>query len=459
MGLGDNIGNEAAAVPYGAGRTDLQPDTPALPWDNVRLGAEPPACRAAGSATVHPVLHDGPAALEALSTIRVSSPRCGHVLSIDPPAIVNRGTGRLAFCAAAPADLVEDVIRAFQLGTRDFDGRTVLTGTNGLAPSFAVLRCDECGQLHLTVVSYGEFQPERFQLIFEGLAAFDDTSQPIVLDAGATEGEAGRPAPGHHAAGALIGGDPVPIAVAASTAEGGPTGEPRLVRPGGAPSTGPDPGGPDPSGSGSPAATAGIDPTGPGTDLPGPGPDSGSRPLSAITTGELPLIAAGERATKRRPVAPLPPIEERTPGQRVLAIVAVALVAVAVVWVHASTWAAWTRSGDLANTGRATIATVEGTESFDTGSDKSYSVSYAYKAVDEQGRATDETGQQDVDEATFERANVDRTIEVRYDPAEPTRSAVARSDDLRTRYLAVVVFDVAVLVAAWRLWPRLRRYL
>ncbi len=67
MGLGDNIGNEAAALPRDLADGDT--GGPALPWDNVRLGAEPPSTRAAGTSGLRPMLHDGPAALDTLSVI------------------------------------------------------------------------------------------------------------------------------------------------------------------------------------------------------------------------------------------------------------------------------------------------------------------------------------------------------------------------------------------------------
>lgn len=417
MGVGDTNGNEAATLPVGLPMSEPAP--PALPWDNVRLGAEPPSSRAAGWNNLRPLLHDGPAALESLSIIRVTSPRCGHVVSVDPVAIVTRGTGRLAFSAAAPAELVDDVMRAFQLSSRDFDGRLVLTGTNGLAPSFAVLRCEQCVQMHLTVVSYGEVQPERFQLVFEGLTAIDDLSPAITLAA-----------------------DPTGTAGTAGTTEHG-AGFPALHGPGG---------------NAGPWAEAER----PLIDLTDGASASPASPHGATALGAAALgVERSRRSRARRrggPIAVPPPAPSPDFGAR-LAIVAALVVVVAVlIWVHLSTWAAWSRSGGLANTGTATVAEVVASESIDNGSDKTYSITYRYKAVDRQGRATDEPGQQTVDRETFEAARDRPSINVRYDPDDPSRSALARDDDLTLRYILVVVLDLAALLAALRLRPVLRRH-
>lgn len=397
MGVGDTNGNEATTLPIGMPAPEAAPAP--LPWDNVRLGAEPPSSRAAGWAAQRPLLHDGPAATDSLSVIRVTSPRCGHSMNVDTAAIVTRGTGRLAFSAAAPPELIDDVARTFQLSSRDFDGRLVLTGTNGLAPCFAVLRCEQCVQMHLTVVSYGEVQPDRFQLVFEGIAAIDDVTPPVVLDGSAAV---------HDLAGS---GRDIAAGHGSSTEDGATlidltAGEPTMAW------------------SGSP-------------------------------TGEVPVARA--RTRRRGGTAPTPPPAAPIDfGARLAILTGLVVVVIALVWVHLSTWAAWSRSGGLANTGTATVATVVASESFDTGSDKSYSITYTYMAVDREERASRESGEQTVDRATFDAATERRTINVRYDPDDPPSSAIARDDDLTLRYLAVVVLDVAVLLAALRLRPVLR---
>jgi hypothetical protein len=198
-GSGDGAGTAPVTT------ADPPANTPLPPWSAVRLGAEPVVTRTFGSADGRPIVHDGVGLLDNVGTMRVSSPRCGHPLTIDLASVIGRGTGRLAFSAAAPDALVDDVARAFKLQQRDFDGRLVLVGTSGMAPSFAVLRCDSCDQLHLAVASYGELEPAHYQVAFEGVIPIDRVAVttgelPVITPAGSPAatsfgGSGDRPSP------------------------------------------------------------------------------------------------------------------------------------------------------------------------------------------------------------------------------------------------------------------------
>lgn len=126
------------------------------------------------------VLADGIDELDTVdvATIERPCPRCGAGCRFDPVAVVTDGEAVGWAHTTAILRLQERLLARLPFEVGAFDGHRTLQGADGVTPHVASLRCGECGAALLAVVSWGEVQPARYRLVFDGVIAADDPSPP-----------------------------------------------------------------------------------------------------------------------------------------------------------------------------------------------------------------------------------------------------------------------------------------
>ncbi|MCB1001581.1 MAG: hypothetical protein KDB40_19985 [Acidimicrobiales bacterium] len=115
------------------------------------------------------------------TTVTAPCPVCDTAVVVDAVAVVERGDS--AFAAAREgrigADALASIASALGLTMGAFDGVAYLRGRHGLTAHLLGHTCATCGSRLTAVASYGEFQPARWQLWFDGLVvAGDDGEHP-----------------------------------------------------------------------------------------------------------------------------------------------------------------------------------------------------------------------------------------------------------------------------------------
>ncbi|MGE0879284.1 MAG: hypothetical protein AB7L13_09025 [Acidimicrobiia bacterium] len=131
------------------------------------------------------VLYDGAGEFDdrAATTCARPCPSCSGPCSFDPFAVVRRGTAIGWATSPSLAALQQLVLDAIELTTSEFDGKRVLRSAHDrqCSPWVAPLSCPACGQRCLAVVSYGETQPARWMLVFDGLVPLTaPTAEPMI---------------------------------------------------------------------------------------------------------------------------------------------------------------------------------------------------------------------------------------------------------------------------------------
>jgi hypothetical protein len=105
-------------------------------------------------------------------------PRCGAACNIDPVAVARDGEPA-GWARSTETVHLQDLLLgrlAFDVGW--FDGGRTLSGIGRVRPFVGRQRCVTCRAELLVVVSFGEVQPARYWLVFDGLVAADDRGRP-----------------------------------------------------------------------------------------------------------------------------------------------------------------------------------------------------------------------------------------------------------------------------------------
>lgn len=105
------------------------------------------------------------------TTVTAPCPVCGTAVGVDAVAVVERGDS--AFFAASEGRIgaaeLASIASVLGLTMEAFDGVEYLRGRHGLTAHLLEHTCATCGSRLTAVASYGEFQPARWQLWFDGL--------------------------------------------------------------------------------------------------------------------------------------------------------------------------------------------------------------------------------------------------------------------------------------------------
>lgn len=109
-----------------------------------------------------------------LESVAADCPVCGAACMVDPSSVVR--DGRAAGLATSPhVDQLQDVLLAgLVFDVSEFDGRRVIRGPGGTWPHVHPVRCDACDAALVAVVSFGEVQPARYWVVFDGVLVVDD---------------------------------------------------------------------------------------------------------------------------------------------------------------------------------------------------------------------------------------------------------------------------------------------
>ncbi len=117
-------------------------------------------------------IYDGMDDLHDIHTVvSASCPSCGGACAIDPAAVVLEGTGIGWVSSPTVVALQDAVLAQLAFDMDEFDGKRTLSSTTDrhLSPWVAAQACGSCGAALWAVVSWGETQPARWRLVFEGL--------------------------------------------------------------------------------------------------------------------------------------------------------------------------------------------------------------------------------------------------------------------------------------------------
>lgn len=123
-------------------------------------------------------MYDGMDDLPFIHTMAAAPcPVCAAECQVDPAAVALHGTGIGWVSSPAVVALQDAVLAQLAFDTGEFDGKRTLRSTNDrlLSPWVAPRGCDSCGAALWAVVSWGEIQPARWRLVFEGLVRASPT--------------------------------------------------------------------------------------------------------------------------------------------------------------------------------------------------------------------------------------------------------------------------------------------
>lgn len=137
-----------------------------------------------------------------------------------------------------------------------------------------------------------------------------------------------------------------------------------------------------------------------------------------------------------------------TVRERAIAIGAIALPVLLLVWLHVAVVTEWRDARRLAADGIAVDAQVVGLDAVDVPRSEGYRVTYEYPVAAGDDATTVRSATSAVDRATYEALEVGGVVEVRYDTADPSRVAVSRNDRFATMVLIAAVVDGMVVAAA-----------
>ncbi len=130
-----------------------------------------------------------------------------------------------------------------------------------------------------------------------------------------------------------------------------------------------------------------------------------------------------------------------------IAVAALSLPLIFIVWLHWTVAAEWRGSRSLAADGVSAVAEVVATDASTGPRTEGYRVTYRYLVVGPNGTSTSFSGTRAVDRATYDSLEVGGTVEIRYDPADEARSDIARNDRLATMLVVLVVVDISLVGA------------
>lgn len=96
---------------------------------------------------------------------------CGDALAVDVTVVLH-GRGALPHQALPPGAL-----SAFRLRTTTLGTLTRISTSLGLQAHAVVVRCPRCVAAHLVVLGYGEYQPARYVVTYDGAWQMPAASQ------------------------------------------------------------------------------------------------------------------------------------------------------------------------------------------------------------------------------------------------------------------------------------------
>ena len=128
-----------------------------------------------------------------------------------------------------------------------------------------------------------------------------------------------------------------------------------------------------------------------------------------------------------------------------IAVAALLVPLIFVGWLHWMVLDEWRTSRSLASTGVATVAGVLDAEADIGPRSEGYRVTYRYDVIGSNGATATRVATTSVDRATFDSIDIGQTVDIRYDPDDPSRSDIARNDRLTTMVAIMVLVDLALV--------------